>query len=125
MTETTETTIESLFVSPIGRPAHAVVNGWVRRHNTVVTAFLSGHANDLRRSERAILSLVAAIDQYAGSMVDGVDPYSGENVYAALLDGFGHALNYDLGRLDGGTLSGWEHRMRARVGIDENGGWVG
>jgi len=122
MTETTETTIGSLLVSPI---AGSRFNGWVHRHNTVVTAFLAGHADDLRRSERAILALVDAIDQYAGSMADGVDPYSGENVYAALLDGFSHALNYDLGRLDGGTLSSWEHRMRARVGIDENGGWVG
>ena len=130
-TETTETTntgtstnmstdLESLYASPI---PGSRFNGWVRQHTAAVTAFLTDRGP--RRSERAILSLLAGIDQYVGSNAEYIDPYMGQHVTGPMLDAVTDALNLDLGRLDGGTLSAWVGRMRARCGIDENGEWVG
>ena len=114
------TDLESLHAEPA---PGSRFNHWVRPHNRIVAAFIDGRP--VRRSEHAILSLLAGIDQYVGSNAEYIDPFMGQYVAGPMLDAVSDALNLDLGRLDGGTLSAWVERMRARCGIDENGEWVG
>lgn len=118
MTHPTDTSIDSLM-APASRDRGT---GWVRQHNRAVDAFVReriGATAELKRSERAILSLIAGLDQWAGSTVP--EPWAAEHVVEPALVAIGNALNLDLGRLDGGMLSEWCERMRARVGIDEAG----
>ena len=93
----------------------AAGEAWRREHNNAVRAF-EGMPGTVRRSERAILSLAAGINQFVGS--SDVDAYVIRTVLYPSLVAFGDALNMDLGRLDGGTLSGWAHATADRCGFD-------
>jgi len=89
-------------------------NDWVTSHNRALDDYRHNRA---RRNETAVLSLAAGILQYCAShdsmgTGDDVDWYGAEHVLVPLLDGFENALNFDLGRLDGGTLSGFGHAVR-------------
>lgn len=103
---------------------------WAGRHNRAVEAYLAEQsgcrgAHSLTRHERAILSLADGIDQYVGNAPDQADPVSGESVWQ-LVTGFRGLLNYELGRLHGGTLDTWAASVCQRWGIDPDvGTWVG
>ena len=45
------------------------------------------------------------------------DGYGLPNITAPLIDAFRHLLNYNLGRLDGGTLSTWVETVAESVGV--------
>lgn len=115
---------------PTDWATRAMTVDWAARHNRAVEAFLAERAgarggHSLTRHERAILSLADGIDQYVSSAPDHADPLSGESLFS-LVTGFRGLLNYDLGRLDGGTLDGWACRICERWGIDpDTGEWVG
>ena len=89
-------------------------NDWVTAHNRALDDYSNNRA---RRNETAVLSLLDGILSYCRShdsmgTGDDVDWYGAEHVLVPLLDGFDNALNFDLGRLDGGTLSGVSHAIR-------------
>lgn len=98
-----------LMVSP---DKDTMRTGWTTRHNRAVQAFVKegvGAMSNLTRDERAILSLAAGIRQFIGSrgiVADSSDYYACD-IVRTLASAFNDALNYDLGRLDGGTLSEW------------------
>lgn len=90
-----------------------------RRHNRTVQAFTrSRSSGELQRPERAILSLMAGIEGY----IDSAPSLDGVSIPAigAMLFHFGDLLNYELGRLDGATLSEWSVRTAERIGWDLN-----
>lgn len=94
-------------------------------HNRAIQAYARdqvGAANDLRHSERAILSLIAGLDQWIGSNAYDIDPYSGEFVVFGVAQAINNALNLDLGRLDGGALSSYVHDLCRRANVDPNTG---
>lgn len=111
--------------STAGRPE---LNTWVRHHNAALIAYDRanvGAMSDLRRSERAILALIAGVEQYVGSVPDNADPLSGSYLFG-IVSGIRGLLNYDLGRLDGGTLDTWAAAVLTRWGIDpDTGEWTG
>jgi hypothetical protein len=89
-------------------------NDWVTAHNRALDDYRHNRA---RRNETAVLSLAEGILQFCSShdamgTGDDTDWYGAEHVLVPLLDGFDNALNFDLGRLDGGTLSGFSHAVR-------------
>lgn len=113
-----------LKVSPSKLGTDADIH-WRTQHNRAVIAYTKdrmGAINDLRRCERAILSLIAGLEQWIGSNAEFVDPWSGEFVVHQVADGIGNALNLDLGRLDGGTLSTYVHGLCKRAGVDPDTG---
>lgn len=116
---------ENLRVVPGDIPAPKGMIDWVRVHNNAIADFQRegmGATNSLQKAERAILGLAAGINAWVSSNHDGAsDGYGAPNVTVPLLQAFHDALNYDLGRLDGGTLSGWVGSMYARCGLDDNG----
>ena len=90
-------------------------NDWVTAHNRALDDYVNNRA---RRNETAVLALLDGILNYCGShdsmgTGEDVDWYGAEHVLVPLLDGFDNALNFDLGRLDGGTLSGVSHAIRS------------
>jgi hypothetical protein len=90
-------------------------NDWVTAHNRALDDYVNNRA---RRNETAVLALLDGILSYCGShdamgTGEDIDGYGAEHVLAPLLDGFDNALNFDLGRLDGGTLSGVSHAIRS------------
>lgn len=105
----------------LAHPTTVDTNGWVRRHNEAVTDFFKdrmGAANSLTRDERAILSLIYGLDQFIGSSACAGDHYVVTNVVGPGLQAIGSALDMSMGRLDGGTLSGWVRSTADRVGLD-------
>lgn len=118
---------ENLLVLSGDVPAPKGMNDWVRIHNAAIADFQRegmGATNSLRKSERAILGLAAGINAWVGSSDGADDGYGAPNVTYRLIAAFGHALNFDLGRLDGGTLSSWAQSILTRCGIDENGDFL-
>ena len=90
--------------------------GWAHRHDACITAYRKGET--VRRQERAILSLADGIDAYiSGAVADGPD-YIRAGIVWQLLQAFGSSLDFDLGQLDGGTLSAWQFAQAERYGID-------
>jgi hypothetical protein len=105
------------------------MNAWVQSHNRAVMAFHKesvGAMADLKRSERGILSLLAGLDAIAGSWADVREPHATAHVWGPLIDGATDALNYDLGRLDGGILSSFLFDLSRRVDRDpDTGEYIG
>lgn len=88
--------------------------GWKTRHSNVVHGFLTDTYYTPTDDERRILALLSVIHQY----VQRRDWLMAEHVIEPMLDAADQALNWNLGRLDGGTLSSALCRMR---GICEGG----
>lgn len=119
---------ENLRVVPGDIPAPKGATDWVRRHNAAIADFQRegiGATNSLQKAERAILGLAAGINAFVSGNHDGAsDGYGAENITVPLIQAFVHALNYDLGRLDGGTLSDWAGSVLARCGLDDEGDFL-
>ena len=105
---------------------HERGEAWRRGHNDAVQAAMAGGAaSRLAPSEAGILALVAGLQTLVEQWADRADAYSGGCLHE-LLRGFHGLLNYDLGRLDPGTLDAWAGRLGERWGIDPNTGeWKG
>lgn len=104
-----------------GREDNPRLRDWTISHNQVVASFAAERNGrrgipSLNPSERAILTLAAGIDGWCS--VHGADGFGGEHVVAPLFQAYSDALNYDLGRLDGGTLSGWACDRLRSLGIN-------
>jgi hypothetical protein len=107
------------------QPLPDYVRSSMKSHNNAVTAFMKdrmGAMNDLRRCERAILALLAGFDQWIGSNPDASDGFGAEHVTYPMSVAIGNALNYELGRLDGGTLSGYVCDRLTGLGINPDTG---
>lgn len=92
---------------------------WKTRHNAAVRAFMVGAG---RASERGILALFAGLDALASGGVAVREPFGVEHVWGPLINGARDALNFDLGRLDGGTLDAFLCDLSARVGRNSDTG---
>ena len=95
------------------------MNQWVARHNEIVMRFFRNGTTDatMTPGERAILALASGIRDYVAISeslsVDGssMDYLAFRDVVRPMLSAFVNALNWDLGRLDGGTLDSWARRL--------------
>lgn len=111
-----------------------VAQPWAARHNAAVDEWKLGanRAEPGREPERAILDLAAGIASWclgagvpAGGDHRGSDGFGGPNVTWELVCAFNDALNFDLGRLDGGTLSEFITWICTSCGIDaDTGAWL-
>lgn len=90
---------EGLRAKATARP----LTHWNTEHNRAVSEFERGVLP--LGPERAVLGLAYGIAQWCNH--HGADGFSREHVITPLFQAFSDALNYDLGRLDGGTLSSW------------------
>lgn len=98
-----------LTISAYDRPAGA--QEWKVRHNAAMTS--------PRGNERAIVELFAALDGVCEAFADGIADYLlRDDVLLPMFQAASSLLNWDLGRLDGGTLSAWLFDRAASVGID-------
>ncbi len=113
---------ETLMVAPTGLPIPEGLGSWYILHNRAISAHRRanvGAANDQTRNERGILALIDGAEQYIGSNPDAAtEPHGAEHIVAPLLRAIGAALDYDLGRLDAGTLSAWVHHTATRCGLN-------
>ena len=75
--------------------------GWKARHNQVVFGFVTDTYYTPTRDEDRILSLLQTIHKY----VRNRDWLMVEHVITPMMEAAGDALNWNLGELDGGTLS--------------------
>ena len=114
-------TFPGILVLPIVPDAkYPSQNGpWKTRHNVAIRAFASGAGTP---AERGILSLFAGLDALARAGVATREPFGVQHVWGPLIDGARDALNFDLGRLDGGTLDSFLCDLSARVGRDSDTG---
>lgn len=95
-------------------------NEWVTRHNAAVDEYkecrnrITYKTTNRVQSERRILALADGIAQFCSTLEtgEGFDWFVAEHVVGPMVDAFQDALNMDLGRLDGGTLSGWAEDIR-------------
>lgn len=89
---------------------------WAGRHNDALVS--------PQQSENIILALAYGLWTWCQS--DGAsDGFGAPNVTFPLFQAFSDALNYELGRLDGGTLSSWAYELVKGLGIDpDTGGWL-
>lgn len=72
-----------------------------------------------RASERPILALCEALETICAQCADETADYLlRDDVLLPTFDAASSFLNWDLGRLDGGTLSAWLSDRAASVGID-------
>jgi hypothetical protein len=93
---------------------------WKTSHNRAVREFtVSGTG---RPSEVGILSLFAGLDALARAGVAAREPFGVQHVWGPLIDGARDLLNFDLGRLDGGTLDAFLCDLSARVGRNSDTG---
>jgi hypothetical protein len=119
LTDPTASFPESIEALPVPslRPE---LNAWVARHNRAVHAYIRervGAMSDLRRPERALLSLIDGIERYVSSGPEHPDGIATPAV-GQMLDAVRTLLNFELGRLDGGTLDAWVHHTAERIGWD-------
>jgi len=101
---------------------------WRRGHNDAVLAAMPGGRPDtLLPAEAGILGLAAGLAALVEAWVPlgKADPLSGR-FFHDLMTGFQGLLNYDVGRLDAGTLDSWVTGLAERWGIDpDTGDWKG
>lgn len=92
---------------------------WHVRHNAAVQEQIKanlGIVTNVKPAESAVLALITSVEQYLYHT--DIDPYVAENIVGPMLRAFTHALNHDLGRLDGGTLDDWRIHTAERVGLN-------
>lgn len=93
------------------------LNAWVQRHNSTVLDYAQGGRLNgrLTRNERAILALADGLRSYVASSdhasTDDHDQLLTRDVLTPLVGAFIAALNWDLGKLDAGTLDAWARRL--------------
>lgn len=101
---------------------------WHTRHNLAVQAYRRrkvGAMATISPAELGILAMADGIEQLVHSWGDMADPLSGEALFD-ICSGFHGLLNYNLGRLDAGTLDAWRIGVLERWGVDpDTGAWVG
>lgn len=84
---------------------------WRTRHNAAVKR--------PRASERPILALCDALETICAQCADEIADYLlRDDVLLPIFQAASSLLNWDLGRLDGGTISSWIFDRAASVGID-------
>lgn len=95
---------------------------WVDRHNRAVLAYANanvGAVNDGTEDERGILTLADAIARLVADWeVLAETDWLLAATTGELLRQFRALLNWDLGRLNAGTLSDWASTTLARIGLD-------
>lgn len=100
----------------------------VCRHNSAVHDFIKagvGATNNLRTSERVILTMCAAFETWCGDP-EASTGYGAEHITFPIYNALVNMLNLDCGRLDCGSLSAWLITQCERVGMDPDtgGDWV-
>jgi len=115
---------DSLLIVPTGRPdmPRYTRDAYVS-HNTAVQAWQKARAgamSNVKPCERALLDMVAAVENYITTDEDEATGggWTAEYVIAPILTGMGNALNLDMGRLDGATMAAWIWHTAERVGLD-------
>ena len=112
---------EGLMVVPTGLPMPANYSGWYVRHNQAVTDWRKARVGAVSAStpnERAVLELCEGL--YRWTMAhDGLeDGYAMPNVVAPMIEAIRHALNFECGRLDCGTVDSWLCDIAGDAGWD-------
>lgn len=112
------TTIETVQLPSLPSLLHATdlgtaSTGWDRRHNRAVASFFGARLH-CTPDEARILTMLDAFHRIA-AVADG---YTLPNILEPMRDAISDALNLDVGRLDGGTLSRaqWAIWERATAG---------
>lgn len=86
-------------------------NAWRERHNTAVI--------QPRENERPIIDLCEAIDLVCKQYADGQPDYLlRDDVLMPMIASARGLLNWDMGRLDCGTIDAWLFDRAASIGID-------
>lgn len=116
-------TRQSLVDALAAREIPGPYNGWRVAHNTAVQDWHRAQVGYVtstpRPAEHAILHLAHGIHAFAAITPDNAsDGYGGPNVLLPMLAAFRDALNFDLGRLDGGTLDRWAYEVARTHGWD-------
>lgn len=113
------------FGPATGPERSAELNQWVQGHNEIVMRFFHNGLSDdtMTRNERAILALASGLRNYVAMgdfSAESPDYLANRDVVRPLVRAFIAALNWDLGRLDGGTLDHWARRLYTDVTGDES-----
>jgi hypothetical protein len=105
---------DPLLLAANERDMPANARAWATRHNAAVRGYDQNAA--LRPGERVILTLAEAIWMWTHE--HGGDGFGDPHVLVPLMGAFRQALNFELGRLDGGTLDGWVCDLADHLGLD-------
>jgi hypothetical protein len=89
---------------------------WMLRHQKAEAQYTRNGGLHSPSAERTVLDLVTAAERIA--LIHSDDYYVRDRILEPLLDAADNALNLDLGRLDGGTLSQRICDVRERLGME-------
>lgn len=96
---------------------------WSSRHNRSVSNWAAGIKG--KACERPILDLCFGLRSWCEDVERGGDGFGASHVTFELACAIRSALNFDLGRLDGGTIDSWICAQLVRVGVDaDTGGFL-